>query len=115
MFGVALSLYSGKPVNVTTGSDDNHDGIINDRPAGVSRNTLPGPGLINLDVSIAHDFLFSKSPEHSKKFTVSLNSFNVLNHPNDVTYVGVITSPFFRQAVQTQPPRRFQFDAQFKF
>jgi hypothetical protein len=115
VFGVALSLYSGKPVNVTTGSDDNHDGITNDRPGGVSRNTLPGPGLINLDLSVAHDFLLSKSPEHAKKFTVSLNSFNVLNHPNDVTYVGVITSPFFRQAVQAQPPRRFQFDAQFKF
>jgi hypothetical protein len=25
--GAALSLYSGKPVNVTTGADDNHDGI----------------------------------------------------------------------------------------
>ena len=115
VFGVALSIYSGKPVNITTGSDDNHDGIINDRPAGVGRNTLPGPGLINLDLSLAHDFLLSKSPEHNKKFTVSLNSFNVLNHPNDITYVGVITSPSFGRAVQAQPPRRFQFDAQFKF
>jgi carboxypeptidase family protein/TonB-dependent receptor-like protein len=115
VFGVALSIYSGKPVNITTGSDDNHDGIINDRPAGVARNTLPGPGLINLDLSLAHDFLLSKSPEHAKKFTVSLNSFNVLNHPNDITYVGVITSPSFGRAVQAQPPRRFQFDAQFKF
>ena len=24
--GVALSLYSGRPVNITTGGDDNHDG-----------------------------------------------------------------------------------------
>jgi hypothetical protein len=115
VFGVALSIYSGKPVNITTGSDHNHDGIINDRPAGVARNTLPGPGMINLDLSVAHDFLLSKSPEHTKKFTVSLNSFNVLNHPNDVTYVGVSTSPFFGSGVQAQPPRRFQFDAQFKF
>ena len=115
VFGVALSIYSGKPVNITTGSDDNHDGIINDRPPGVARNTMPGPGLINLDLSIAHDFLLSKGPEHSRKFTVSLNSFNVLNHPNDVTYIGVQSSPNFGRAVQAQPPRRFQFDAQFKF
>ena len=115
VFGMALSIYSGRPVNITTGSDDNHDGIINDRPAGVARNTLPGPGLINFDLSLAHDFVLSKSPEHAKKFTVSLNSFNVLNHPNDITYVGVITSPSFGRAVQAQPPRRFQFDAQFKF
>jgi hypothetical protein len=115
VFGVALSVYSGKPVNITTGGDQNGDGIINDRPAGVNRNTLPGPGLINLDLSIAHDFLLSKSPEHSKKFTLSLNSFNVLNHPNYVTYIGVKPSPSFGQPVQAQPPRRFQFDAQFKF
>jgi hypothetical protein len=115
VFGVALSLYSGKPVNITTGSDNNHDGIINDRPSGVERNTLPGPAFINLDLSLAHDFLLSKSPEHSRTFTVSLNSFNVLNHPNDMTYIGVITSPFFGRAVQAQPPRRIQLDMQFKF
>jgi hypothetical protein len=115
IFGVALSLYTGKPVNITTGSDENQDGIVNDRLAGVARNTLPGPGLIDLDLSVAHDFVFSKSPEHGKKLTVSVNSFNVLNHPNDTTYVGVITSPSFGKAVQAQPPRRFQLDAQFKF
>jgi hypothetical protein len=115
IFGVALSLYAGKPVNVTTGSDNNQDGVVNDRPAGFARNTLPGPGLIDLDLSVAHDFVFSKSPEHGKKLTLSLNSFNVLNHPNDTTYVGVITSPSYRKAVQAQPPRRFQLDAQFKF
>jgi hypothetical protein len=115
VFGIALSIYAGKPVNITTGSDDNHDGITNDRPAGVTRNTRPGPGFLSLDLSIAHDFPVSKSPEHSKQFTVSVNSFNVLNHVNDTTYVGVITSPSFGRAVQAQPPRRFQFDVQFKF
>lgn len=115
IFGVALSLYSGKPVNITTGSDNNHDGVINDRPPGVARNTLPGPGLINLDFSVAHDFVVSKTPDHAKTFTLSLNSFNVLNHPNYVTYVGVIASPSFGRAVQAQPPRRFQLDMQFKF
>ncbi len=44
-FGVALSLYTGKPVNVTTGSDNNHDGVVNDRPPGFARNSMPGPGL----------------------------------------------------------------------
>jgi hypothetical protein len=31
--GAALSLYSGKPVNITTGADDNHDGIHQRSPA----------------------------------------------------------------------------------
>jgi hypothetical protein len=115
IFGVALSLYAGKPVNITTGNDNNRDGIINDRPAGVSRNTMPGPGLINLDLNVAHDFVVSKTPDHPKTFTLSLNSFNVLNHPNYVTYVGVIASPSFGRPVQAQPPRRLQLDMQFKF
>jgi hypothetical protein len=76
---------------------------------------MPGPGLINLDLSLAHDFLLSKSPDNAKKLTLSVNSFNVLNHVNDVTYVGVVTSPHFGSPVAAQPPRRFQFDAQFKF
>ena len=113
--GVALSLYSGKPVDVTTGTDNNHDGITNDRPAGLPRNPLHGPGLINLDISVAHDFVLSKARKEARTLTVSLNSFNVLNHTNDVTYIGVVTSPFFGRAVQAQPPRRMQVNVQFKF
>ncbi|HEV3511034.1 MAG TPA: carboxypeptidase-like regulatory domain-containing protein [Candidatus Sulfotelmatobacter sp.] len=114
-FGVALSLYSGKPVDITTGGDDNHDGIINDRPAGVARNTMAGPGMIDLDLNLTHDFPLSKDKKESKVFSVSLNSFNVLNHPNYVTYIGTISSPLFGQPVAAQPPRRMQLDVQFKF
>jgi hypothetical protein len=114
-FGAALSLYSGKPVTITTGADDNHDGIINDRPLGVARNTMPGPGLINLDLNLSHDFALSKKKKESKVLAVTLNSFNILNHPNYVTYVGTITSPLFGLPVAAQPPRRMQLDLQFKF
>ena len=114
-FGAALSLYSGKPVNITTGADNNHDGIINDRPAGVARNTMAGPGTINLDLNLSHDFPLSKRKEEKKILSVALNSFNVLNHPNYLTYIGTISSPLFGQPVAAQPPRRTQLDVQFKF
>ena len=113
--GVALSLYSAKPVTITTGSDNNRDGITNDRPVGVPRNSLPGPGLIGVDVNVSHDFVLSKSSKEGPKLIVSLNSFNVLNHKNDVTYIGVITSPFFGHAVAALPPRRMQLNLQFNF
>src|ERR1700693_5259435 len=113
--GVALSLYSGKPVDVTTGADNNHDGIINDRPLGVARNTMPGPGLINLDLNLSHDFPLSKKKKESRIISVTLNSFNVLNHPNYVTYIGTISSPLFGHPAAAQPPRRMQLDVQFKF
>ena len=116
--GVALSLYSGKPVNVTTGADDNHDGIYNDRPilpAVFARNTMHGPGLINLDLNLEHDFLFVKGKKEGPALTVGLNAFNVLNHQNDATYVGVLSSVYFGKAVSALPPRRMQLNLQFKF
>jgi hypothetical protein len=113
--GMALSLYSGKPVNVTTGSDDNHDGIVNDRPDGLARNTLHGPGFVNLDLNISHDFVLSKQRKEARTLTASLNSFNVLNHQNDVTYIDVVTSPFFGGPVAALPPRRMQLNLEFKF
>jgi hypothetical protein len=113
--GVALSLYSGKPVDITTGGDNNRDGILNDRPAGVARNTLPGPGLIGLDLNLSHDFPLSKAKKETRVLSVSLNSFNVLNHPNYVSYIGALSSPLFGKPVAAQPPRRTQLDVQFKF
>jgi hypothetical protein len=113
--GAALSLYSGKPVNVTTGSDDNHDGVVNDRPSGFTRNILHGPGLINLDLNFSHDFVLSKKRKEARTLTASLNSFNVLNHQNDVTFIGVVKSPFFGHAVAALPPRRMQLNLEFKF
>ena len=114
-FGVALSLYSGKPVDLTTGADNNNDGIINDRPTGVGRNTMAGPGLIDLDLNLSHDFPLSKQKKEAKVISLSLNSFNVLNHPNYITYIGTVSSPLFGQPTAAQPPRRMQLDVQFKF
>lgn len=124
--GMALSLYSGKPVNITTGNDNNNDGIFNDRPLGVGRNTMPGPGTIDLDLNLTHDFPLSKDKKESKVVSVSLNSFNVLNHPNYVTYIGVLgcstsacslplLNPNFGKPVAAQAPRRMQLDVEFKF
>jgi Carboxypeptidase regulatory-like domain len=113
--GTAFSAYSGMPVTVTTGSDDNHDGISNDRPAGVARNTLHGPGFVDLDLSLSHEFLLARGKKDGPSLTAQVAGFNVLNHRNDVTYVGVLTSPFFGQAVAAKPPRQLQMNLQFKF
>jgi hypothetical protein len=59
-FGSALSAYSGKPVNITTGNDDYNDGMSNARPAGVPRNSLHGPGYLDLDLNLSRDIVFTK-------------------------------------------------------
>jgi hypothetical protein len=112
--GTALSLYSGKPVNVTTGSDNNHDALSLDRPPGVGRNSMHGPGYVDLDLNLARDFPLTRA-KAGPVATVSLNAFNVLNHPNYVSYVGVVTSPFFGMPVAALPPRQIQLNLQVKF
>jgi Carboxypeptidase regulatory-like domain len=118
--GVALQAYSGKPVNVITGLDSNGDGITNDRPdAGLApRNSLHGPGLLNLDLNLEHDFHLSKEKKGAgaggRTLTVTLNAFNVLNYVNYVTYIGVL-GPNLGQPAAALAPRRLQLNLEYKF
>ncbi|MFL6114839.1 MAG: TonB-dependent receptor domain-containing protein, partial [Catenulispora sp.] len=50
---VNMRYESGLPYNITTGFDDNGDDVSNDRPAGVSRNSARGDGLLNLDLRLS--------------------------------------------------------------
>ena len=121
--GVSLQAYSGKPVNVTTGSDSNGDGVFNDRRDGglAPRNSLHGPGLVNLDVNVEHAFHLKKEDKKGHVLTVALNVFNVLNHPNYLSYIGVIgpdggpQNPNFGFPTGAYPARRFQASLEYKF
>jgi hypothetical protein len=114
--GLAVSLYSGAPYNLTTGLDTFNDGVANDRPPGVRRNSLQGPGYADLDLRWSRDFFLAKSKkEKGPMFSVGIDAFNVLNRVNFVTFVGNLSSPFFGQAVAAQPPRRLQLSARIKF
>lgn len=114
--GVALQAYSGKPVNVTTGLDSNGDGVFNDRPNNglAPRNNLHGPGLLNLDMNIQHDFKFQKEKKDGRNLTASFNVFNILNHANYLTYNGVLGVDF-RNPTVALPGRRLQLNLEFKF
>jgi hypothetical protein len=70
---------------------------------------------MNFDLNLSLDFVLTKAGKEGPTAMIGVNSFNVLNHPNDVTYIGVISSPFFGQAVAALPPRRIQLDVEFKF
>ena len=98
-----------------TGSDNNRDGVAVDRPEGTPRNSLHGPSYVNLDFNLGHDFPLQRDRKTGPVLNLSLNSFNVLNHRNATTYVGVVTSPFFGTAVSALPPRRMQLNLQVKF
>ena len=106
-FGVGLFANTGAPYTETTGRDDYHTGYANARPPGVPRNSLQGPGLLNLDLRWFHNFRLGKKKE-SPQGAVSVDAFNSLNHVNYETYIGNLSSPFFGGAVSARPPRRMQ-------
>lgn len=114
--GILFTARTGRPYSLTTGRDDNHDSLAADRPPGVRRNTLEGPGNATLDVRLAHDFqLDAAKKEKGPAITLSLESFNLVNRVNYVTYVGNLSSPFFGRPVAAFPARRMQVGCRFSF
>lgn len=53
-----VSARSALPYNITTGSDDNHDGVFNDRPAGVSRNSARGSAFVDVGGRVSYGWGF---------------------------------------------------------
>ena len=115
ILGVGLSLNSGAPYTITTGRDDNSDGVANDRPAGVPRNSAQGPGYASLDVRWSRDFFLIKTKkDKGPTVTFAADAFNVLNRTNYSGLVGNQSSPFYGLAVSSRPARRLQLSLRFK-
>jgi hypothetical protein len=114
--GTALTLNTGAPYTITTGRDDNLDSMTLERPPGVGRNTLEGPGFAQLDLRWSREFPLTKQKkDEGPKLTVGMNALNVTNRVNFAGYVGNLSSPFFGQAVAARPARRLQLTFQFAF
>ncbi|MCI0485740.1 MAG: carboxypeptidase regulatory-like domain-containing protein [Blastocatellia bacterium] len=115
--GLTLSLASGRPYSLTTGRDRNRDAVASDRPAGVRRNSLQGPGRATLNVGWAKEFQLKKSGEEDEgpAITIGVDAFNVLNRTNYAGFVGNLSSPFFGLPVAARPARRMQLTLGFEF
>jgi len=120
--GLMLVANSGLPFNITTGSDDNGDGVANDRPSGVTRNTGQGPGFTQTDLRVSKIFNFYKGPLNSdgdvsgfRKMELSLDAFNLFNHTNLANIIGQVSSPRFGQATSALPARTLQLSIRFNF
>ncbi|MBM3776312.1 MAG: TonB-dependent receptor, partial [Acidobacteria bacterium] len=114
--GISASLLSGQPFNVTTGGDQNRDGLASDRPPALGRNTGKGPGQVALDLRWYREFrLRPEAGEKGPMIVVSLDAFNLPNRVNYQNYLGALSSPFFGRPVATLPARRLQAAARFQF
>ena len=114
---------SGSPYNITTGQDDNLDGLFNDRPVGVSRNSLRTAAHWNLNGRLGYTWRFgpplpnapAANPLGRMTVNAALQFQNLLNRANYVGYSGVMTSPFFKQPTNVASPRRVQLQIKFGF
>jgi hypothetical protein len=136
---------SAAPYTITTGRDDNGDGVSNDRPPGVGRNSARGASRWELSTRIAKAIGFGgqragqaaaqqgggrgRGPgpgagpglragdPADQRFTVEfyVQAFNVLNRINYGNFSGNLQSPFFGQPTSAAQARRVEVGTQFRF
>lgn len=117
---LAFSAKSGLPYTITTGKDSNNDGIINERPLSIKRNSEREEWNNQTDVRLNWKPSFSKkdtqkfwSNFNKANFTITVQ--NLFNQTNKQNFVGVETSPFFRQATSSAPARSLHFGVSWLF
>ena len=110
---VRLTTRSGAPYNITTGQDDNRDGLFTDRPGGESRNSARTAAHADLSGAVSHSWRYGpatlggdRQPVQRRLVEVPLNFENLLNRDNYIGYSGVMTSPFFLQPTNVLSTRR---------
>jgi hypothetical protein len=146
---VSLSLnfrqQSGSPYNITTGRDNNGDGVFNDRPAGVSRNSAWTASQWDIGGRLNYAIGFGTKPPASgggpqgvmivmggggggpqggfgggadnKRYQINfyIAGSNLTNHNNYIGYSGVVTSQFFGQPTNVLNPRKLELGVRFGF
>jgi hypothetical protein len=135
-----LDAGSGRPYNITTGTDANGDGNFNDRPsyafapgAGVyntrfgllTTNTINGnaprnlgtmPAVVHLDANLSRAFrLHPKSSTDLRSLTFNVRSANLLNHTNVTAVNTILSSSSVGHPITAEPARRIEIGLRFAF
>jgi hypothetical protein len=143
--GIALNAryQSGSPYTLTVGADLNGDGVFNDRPENVGRNTLATESQFEMGLRLSYAIGFGGPREsggsgggtvvmirggggmpmggpggpNNDKYRVEFfaSAQNVTNHHNYIGYSGVVTSPFFQQPTNVMNPRKVELGMRFGF
>ena len=121
-----VSAKSGTFYNITTGRDDNNDGVINDRPAGLPKYSELGPHFFNVSFNVSKAFELNRGnaarpqrPALAAGASPQMNVFANLNNAFNMTHLGtpsgVMTSPFFRKSFNATSPREIEVGMRFQF
>jgi hypothetical protein len=121
-----------------TGGDDNLDGVFNDRPAGVGRNTLRATAQTSVNMYVAYQFAFGHMAplppgigvfgggnaaqvrtfdQGTKRYRLQLGVYaqNLTNRANYLGYSGTRTSPFFGRPTSVAGMRKIETSVALNF
>jgi hypothetical protein len=136
---IGVNASSAPPYTLLTGEDTNGDGIFNDRPAGVGRNTLRASGQITLNMFAGYNFAFGHASAPLPpgigvfgsgaaaqvrsvdlgparyRLQVFVQAQNLTNEANYLGYSGTMTSPFFGKPTAVSGMRKIDFGINFGF
>jgi hypothetical protein len=117
-----INAESGDYYSITTGKDDNKDGVSNDRPPGVPKNSEKGPNFFNVGFNFSKAFEFNRADVSQRAATAGapqVNLFANLNNAFNMTHLGrpsgVMTSPFFGRSFSASSPRTIEVGMRFQF
>jgi hypothetical protein len=139
VLSLGVNTTSAPPYTLLTGVDTNADGIFNDRPAGVGRNTLRASGQVTMSMFAGYNFAFGHSAaplppgigvfgsgaaaqvrsvdlgpaRYRLQFFVQAQ--NLTNEANYLGYSGTLTSPFFGQPTTVSAMRKIDFGVNLAF
>jgi hypothetical protein len=108
---------SALPFNVVTGTDRNNDTNVNDRPAGVGRNTGRGFAFASLDLRLSRMFRMGERVN----LETLVEGFNVLNRANlqlpnnTLNPASTSTLLSFGRPTAADNPRQIQFGLRLNF
>ena len=109
-----VNVWSGPPYNITTGKDDDHDTVFNDRPLGLWRNAGRAAGYTDVDLRLTKRWRVTHS-EHAHFVEAAVDVFNIFNHTNFGSYNGVLSSPTFGQPYTANSARQLQVSVRYHF
>jgi Carboxypeptidase regulatory-like domain len=129
LVGLNVNATTGDAYTLLTGRDDNGDGIFNDRPSGVGRNTLRATGQTNINLFLAYQIAFGRQAtlppgigvfggggaatvrtvdqsggRYRMQFFIQCQ--NLTNRSNYLGYSGTMSSPFFGRPTSVREMRK---------
>ena len=138
LVSLGVNTSTAPPYTLLTGSDDNSDGVFNDRPASVGRNSVRASGQTVVFLFAAYQFAFgSTAPlppgvgvfggggaaqvrtfdQGNKRYRMQLfvQAQNLANQRNYVGYSGTMTSKFFGRPTSVSGMRKIDVGLSLQF